>query len=208
MNKKGAEITVGTIIIIILALVVLVVLIYGFSTGWGNLWENLIGIGGGKENVATVVQSCQVACSTGSKYDYCGRNRNVVFDAKNKNDPRNRAYTCISLFREQPEAGLEACSSIVCDSDGKACVAGWGGTWDSVCEVDFTDVPQEYISLSDRESNPMKDCCVAQKTCEVNGWGGNWVGKCTSNQYDITRLVLIEERSEKMAEGLKCCLAR
>jgi len=47
MNKAGAEMTIGTIIVIILALVVLVVLIYGFTTGWGNLWDKLTGYGGG-----------------------------------------------------------------------------------------------------------------------------------------------------------------
>ena len=58
-NKKGAEMTIGTIIIIILALVVLVILVYGFSTGWTNLWEKITAFGGGKTNVQTIVQACQ-----------------------------------------------------------------------------------------------------------------------------------------------------
>ncbi len=87
MNKKGAEITIGTIIIIILALVVLVVLIYGFITGWGSLWQNVIGFGGGKINVQTVIQSCQIACTTQSYYEYCNRQRNVIFEEKEKGEP-------------------------------------------------------------------------------------------------------------------------
>src|SRR3989344_5717493 len=79
MNKKGAEMTIGTIVMIILALVVLVVLIFGFTSGWGNLWNNIVGFGGGQGNVQTVVQACQVACSTSGPYDYCTRERSVVF---------------------------------------------------------------------------------------------------------------------------------
>jgi len=69
-GKKGAEMTIGTIIIIILAILVLVFLVYGFSTGWGNLWERITGLGGGGSNVDSVKQACQVACSTNSQYDY------------------------------------------------------------------------------------------------------------------------------------------
>jgi hypothetical protein len=77
MNKKAAEMTIGTIIVIILALVVLVVLIYGFSTGWSNLWNNIIGYGGGQINVQTVVDSCKLACTTQATFDYCTKLRNV-----------------------------------------------------------------------------------------------------------------------------------
>ena len=79
MNKKGAEMTIGTIIIIVLALVVLVILVYGFSTGWSNLWGKITGFGGGEVNVQSVVQSCQLACTTGSRYDYCTLERTVIF---------------------------------------------------------------------------------------------------------------------------------
>ena len=87
MNKKGVEMTIGTIVVIILALVVLVVLIYGFSTGWGNLWENILGYGGGKVNVQTVIESCRVACQTGGEYDYCTKNRSVTFVQNAKPEP-------------------------------------------------------------------------------------------------------------------------
>ena len=80
MNEKRAEVTIGIIIFIVLGLVVLVVLVFGFTTGWSNLWDKIIGFGGGEVNVQSVVQSCQLACTTGSTYDYCTRNRSVVFE--------------------------------------------------------------------------------------------------------------------------------
>ena len=108
MNKKAAEMTIGTIIIIILALVVLVVLIYGFTTGWGNLWENILGFGGGKVNVQTVVQSCQIACGTNSQYNYCEKKSDVVFE---EDQPAVKDLTCFKLARDYPQSGL-TCDTI------------------------------------------------------------------------------------------------
>jgi len=80
MNKRGAEMTIGTIIIIILALVVLVVIIYGFTTGWTGLWDNIVNFIGGKNNVEKVIQACQVACTTQANYNYCTLTRSISFE--------------------------------------------------------------------------------------------------------------------------------
>ena len=109
MNKKGAELAIGTIVFIILALVVLVVIIYGFTVGWGNLFQNIIGYGGGQVNVQTSVSSCQVSCSTQSTYDYCSKRRTVVFEEKGKGE----LLTCEQLARRTPNVGL-SCDSIDC----------------------------------------------------------------------------------------------
>jgi hypothetical protein len=114
-NKRGAEMTIGTIIIIILALVVLVILIYGFSTGWSNLWEKITAFGGGKTNVQTIVQSCQLACTTSSQYDYCTKTSKVIF-TNDKTDPAgiamNGKYNC---------KGLETRGGFDCDANFGAC---------------------------------------------------------------------------------------
>ncbi len=104
MNKKGAEMTIGTIIIIILALVVLVVLIFGFTTGWQNLWQRIIGLGGGEINVQSVVQSCQLACAGQQQYDYCTRTRDVFFG---EGDDRNGKYNCKGLENKALGTGLD-----------------------------------------------------------------------------------------------------
>jgi hypothetical protein len=72
-DKKAQEMSVGTIIIIILALLVLVFLVFGFSQGWGNLWDKITNWGGGQSNVQTIIQACNIACDTGggnTGYDY------------------------------------------------------------------------------------------------------------------------------------------
>ena len=78
-NKKGAEMTIGTIVVIVLALLVLVAVIYGFVTGWGNLWNKITGITAGPVNVQEVIGSCELACSTEQTYNYCSLERRVVF---------------------------------------------------------------------------------------------------------------------------------
>ncbi len=112
-NKKAQEMTIGTIIVIIIALVVLVVLIYGFTTGWSNLFEKIGIFGGGKSNVQTIVQGCQLACSTSSNYDWCDKQRNIIVD-----DATNEGKT-ITLNEKTCEAiagkyGLEKCTGISC----------------------------------------------------------------------------------------------
>jgi len=116
-NKK-AEMTIGTIVTIILALVVLVVIIYGFTTGWSNLWQNIIGFGGGQVNVQTVVQSCQVACTTQGTYDWCTKPRSITFEGTDGKLVPVKA-TCNQLQKKElignvqlPDAGLESCSVI------------------------------------------------------------------------------------------------
>jgi len=106
MNKKGAEMTIGTIIVIILALVVLVVIIFGFSTGWSNLWGKITSFGGGTNNVQSVVDSCKLACSTNSVYDYCELERDVTFG----DTERDGSFNCESL---ESEADV----TLTCDID-------------------------------------------------------------------------------------------
>jgi len=107
MNKKGAELAIGTIVMIILALVVLVVIIYGFSVGWDAFFQQITGLGGGKVNVQTIITSCQLACSTQAQFDWC-KDRNVIFDEKGD----ARTLNCEDLGKEN--VGLDDCEVITC----------------------------------------------------------------------------------------------
>ncbi len=186
MNKKAAEMTIGTIVVIILALVVLVVLIYGFTTGWGNLWQRLTGFTGGEVNVQTVVQSCQLACSTSAKYDYCLKERNVIFDEGSEAEK----LTCRDLENRVPSVGLSSCSSINCvegtyeclsdelkeavctSQDGEDCDVQWmsknafdrrkRGEYDSEADVyesyEVLEDVGSYVASSDLQANSGMVC--------------------------------------------------
>ncbi|MGV8152383.1 MAG: hypothetical protein ACP5OG_04830 [Candidatus Nanoarchaeia archaeon] len=109
MNKKGAEMTIGTIIVIILALLVLVVLIYGFTTGWGDLWgkmKNYFGFGS-KVNIDEIKTACTLACTTNAEYAFCTQTRQVVFQEGQPAKP----YTCFELITEGHVAPCDAIPS-------------------------------------------------------------------------------------------------
>lgn len=106
INKK-ADTSVSFIVAFIIGLIVLamaVFMIYSYYTT--GSW---FGIVGGKDNVSSSVKSCQLDCSTGAVYNYCIKERKVVFaDSSHKNGD----FTCLSL--ENQNVGLEKCTSIDC----------------------------------------------------------------------------------------------
>jgi|SRR3989344_1210006 len=123
MDAKKGEMTIGTIVTIILALVVLVVIIYGFTTGWSNLWQNIIGFGGGQVNIQTVVQSCQIACTTQGTYDWCEKPRTISFEDADAEVQTVKA-TCDKLQKKEsvdgvqlPDSGLASCTAITCTEE-------------------------------------------------------------------------------------------
>jgi len=74
-NKKGAEMTIGTLVVIALAILVLVTLIFGFTTGWANLWKR---ISPSAANVDSLRNSCQTDCVTQQKFAYCCSIKQIV----------------------------------------------------------------------------------------------------------------------------------
>ncbi len=93
MDKAGQQMTLGTIIAIVLGIVVLILLVWGFSTGWNNMWSKVTSYGAGSENTGTVIQSCALKCSTGNKYGFCEQAMNTVL----KDGSHNDTATCKDL---------------------------------------------------------------------------------------------------------------
>lgn len=67
LNKRGQEMSTNTIILVILGVIVLVVLILGFTLGWDRIVPWVFS----KNNVNTIVSVCGAACGTQSAYDFC-----------------------------------------------------------------------------------------------------------------------------------------
>ena len=80
-NKRGQDLSIGTLILIVLGIVVLVLLILGFSLGWSNLWEK-VGIFQGGSGVESVIQSCKIAASTDALFTYCSDFKQIKVDGK------------------------------------------------------------------------------------------------------------------------------
>ncbi|MFA5953654.1 MAG: hypothetical protein WC812_03610 [Candidatus Pacearchaeota archaeon] len=78
-NKRGQSMSTNTIILLILGLIVLVVLILGFTMGWDKVAPFIK-----SSNVDNVVNTCDSACSIQSKYDFCNTQRDIKDGEGNK----------------------------------------------------------------------------------------------------------------------------
>lgn len=81
LNKKGQDLSIGTLILIVLGIIVLVLLILGFSLGWGNLWEK-INIFKGGSSIGDVVTACKIAVTSQDVYSYCQDFKKIKIDGK------------------------------------------------------------------------------------------------------------------------------
>jgi len=81
VNKKAQGMSTSTIILLILGLIILVILILGFSLGWNRLapWINT-------NNIEAIKTSCLTACYVDSTYDFCTVNREVKDGVNDKFD--------------------------------------------------------------------------------------------------------------------------
>ncbi len=144
-DKKGAEFTISTLVIIVLAIIVLVVLALGFGTGWSNLWSKITGYFS-PVNVDSISQACSYACTTQAKFDYCCRVREVRFDK----DQEPKLITC---NKDQEILSLDC--DLSCDKE----TCG-----DLVCKgnVDGGDLEVLDITGEDEESDICKEGTVQE----------------------------------------------
>lgn len=123
-NKRGQGMSTNAIILIILGIVVLVVLILGFTIGWNKILPIL-----SSNNVDTLVAGCDAACLTGSSYDFCVSGRNLKADGE-----KLSGVTCNYLIEKSPQYGVSSCPSISCDDLVKIVEATSVDDLESFCE--------------------------------------------------------------------------
>lgn len=94
MNKKGFEMAISTIIIIVLAVLLLIslVVILNYQTGiFFDFIKNL----GGKTNVDAIVSGCNILASQNSVYEFCCAKKTVKYEF-NK-ETKKEELTCLEL---------------------------------------------------------------------------------------------------------------
>ena len=110
INKKAQGLSTSTIILLVLGIIILVVLVLGFRSGWKPLSELM----GGKNNLDTIATSCNSACTTSSKYNYCS----VMKEVKDGKNPKFEA-TCNDLATNpvytSRNYGIPTCPSLCTD---------------------------------------------------------------------------------------------
>ena len=107
-NKRGQGLSTNAIVLIVLAVIVLVLLVIGFTAGWDKLAPWL----GSSNNVDVIVQQCSVACSAQGTYDFCMKERDLT--------PEEKAdelldVSCYYLSEKKTMYGIESCKDIDCN---------------------------------------------------------------------------------------------
>jgi len=108
-SRKGQGLSTTAIILIILGVIILAMLILGFTVGFNKLF----GFASDDSNVAEIEQACELACSTGSTYDFCSRPR-LLNDGEGKGD---QSGTCDLYSKETSTFGIyriDKCPTITC----------------------------------------------------------------------------------------------
>ncbi|MFH1500328.1 MAG: hypothetical protein ABIE22_00075 [archaeon] len=75
MNKRGLELAISTLVIIIIAIIVLVSLVLFFTGGWNTFKDYLTQTA--PSETQAVIAACESACNSGLDYDFCQRQRSV-----------------------------------------------------------------------------------------------------------------------------------
>ena len=107
-NKKAQGMSTSTIILLVLGLVILVILILGFTMGWEKFAPWL-----SRNNIDGIKNACDVACSTNGVYAYCS----LVKEVNDGENPKFEA-TCNDLANKPDYAarkyGISPCPQIDC----------------------------------------------------------------------------------------------
>ena len=101
---KGQGLSVNAIILIILGLVVLVILILGFTIGWNRILPFVK-----TNNIQNIVTACENACTTRAQFDFCEASREVSDGVVDK-----FPSTCkdLSTKSEYAKYGIGACPGL------------------------------------------------------------------------------------------------
>jgi len=148
LNKKGQDLSIGTLILIVLGIVVLVLLILGFSLGWGNLWEK-INIFGGGSSIGEVATRCKLNIDTQNTYDFCQDFKKVKVGGKTE-------YLNCQDNRLNLDSALNCDEGQVADAKKTICL-----TLAKQGEVDTKINKDETCAMYVQESCVLKIDCAA-----------------------------------------------
>lgn len=106
-NTRGQGMSTNTIVLLILGLVLLVALIFGFATGW-DAFKKIAN----PTNVDSIVEDCQTACSLSQKYSFCSSERTLRI-----NEEDLEVKTSCYVLSGIPKFGayVGGCSAIDCE---------------------------------------------------------------------------------------------
>jgi hypothetical protein len=126
MDNKRGDITIAMIVSMALGVIVLMFMIYGFTTGWNNLWDKITIIGGGDVNSDIIRQACSMTCMTDAGYGFCSQERDLTFE-----EGKTITGSCNDFAQLNPSLGIEKCSTS-CSNVADGCTVN--GKDDKTCD--------------------------------------------------------------------------
>ena len=69
MNKRGFELAINTLVIIVLGVLILAALTISFTMGWQGFWNAITGYSGGE--IDNISKLCQTQCNLNNVNDFC-----------------------------------------------------------------------------------------------------------------------------------------
>lgn len=190
MYKRGQGLSVNAIILIVLGVFVLAVLIVGFTLGWGTLKDRIIP----SNNVDTIANSCAVACSTQSKYDFCTAPRDLKAA-----DAELDSVTCNYLAEKQTKYGIDSCGSVSCDDVVLSAATTIEVAKESCASAKENDVVYYLVNNKLETYTCIEGDISGEKSCTEDSVGGKAVcdaDKCTDQ---------ISGEFSGVDEGQVCC---
>jgi hypothetical protein len=112
MDKKGMEMSISTIVVIVLAIVVLTLLVVFFTSQAGELSDN-VDAQSTDSNIDAVVVACDGLVTSESSYSYCCEKKDVVFGG----DAEDAKMTCEEISQTDwasNRIGEMECASVSC----------------------------------------------------------------------------------------------
>jgi hypothetical protein len=104
-TKKAQGLSINTIILIILGVVVLVALIFGFTKGWDGLKQWVAP----SNNVNKIATECRAACTTGATYDWCTVKRTIKENGQTDVTKSCKEFADVENKNTLGKYGIEPC---------------------------------------------------------------------------------------------------
>jgi len=113
MDKKGLELAINTIVILILAVLILAALILFFTGSFTTFYEKIKGYSS-YSNVDNVVNGCNILVDTNGQHSYCCEKKTVKYI--NKGDKDEGEFSCLEASNQEFGNGIKRlnCEGISC----------------------------------------------------------------------------------------------
>jgi hypothetical protein len=111
MDKKGLEMAINTIVILVLSIMVLIFSVL-FFTGAGNNFLSKIGVYQDDFNVDAVIDNCNFYVDTDAEYSYCCEKKNVKY--LEDGEKESGKFNCLEVNERFGGVGTLNCEKVNC----------------------------------------------------------------------------------------------